>query len=84
MYSNIDGQIMRSNHSRELSVLLNVPGFETSTRYVYRNVFVYVIFLHFIASHSVTDSHLVIGNSNGLHDIQVRIFLSSYAPYSKT
>ena len=57
-----------------LSVTLNVPGVEISTGYVYRKVFVYIIFVSFIVSHSITASHLVIGNKNGLHDIQVRIF----------
>lgn len=72
---------MRSICCRELSVTLNVPGVEISTRYVYRKVFVYIIFVSLIESHSITGRHLVIGNKNRLHDIQVRMFLFSYAPY---
>jgi len=75
---------MRSICCRAISVILNVPGVEISTGYVYRKAFVYIIFVSLIMSHSITGRHLVIGNKNGLRDIHVRIFLFSCAPYSES
>lgn len=75
---------MRSICCLARSVTLNVPRVEISTGYVYRKVFVYIIFVSFIVSHSITNRHLVIGNKNVLHDIQLGIFLFSYAPCSKS
>lgn len=60
-----------------------MPGVEISTGYVYRKVFIYIVFVSLIVSHSITGRHLVTGNKNGLHDINVRMFLFSYTSYSK-